>query len=761
MGRDDDRLEGGGEGRGLPERADDRRVPAVKTGDLQAAYGEDDYPASTVDDRPFDYMRLVFAVWKRRRLIIATTIFGVAVATILTLLSVPMYRASATLKIDREAANVVKVGELEPLQSGEEQSFLQTQYELLQSRSLAEHVATTLNLMDDDRFLPRETTGLFAYLKSLVKPASPVAAEVAAANRFNAVVDLLQANLMVEGIKSSSLVRVSYDHPVREEAQRVADSFAKTFIGDTLERKYAASNYARTFLESRLQQLKARLEENEKDLRRYAEQNQIIRLDDDTSLLSAKLKATSDNLTRAEDERIRLEAIWRGAQKSDGYALSQIQSNATIQANRIRRDELAATYREKLGIYKPGFPEMVQLKARIDEFDRLIRQQVQDVKGSLDRDYRAAKDREDNIRQQVFDLETQLNDQRNKVIQYNILRREADSSKELYDGLLQRYKEIGVAGGVGTSNISLVDDALLPGKPRTPRVALNLAMGFALGLLIGIGTAVALDLLDDRFKSPEDVERILGIPVLGIIPKSADILAALGDHKSPVTEAYRTLRTSIQFSTTGALKVIYITSTRPAEGKTVTAFALATMFSELGAKVILLDLDMRKPSLHRQLSLSNERGLSNNLVSDIALSETVQKVEGRKFDVVTTGPLPPNPVELLASSRMRQLLIEAERNYDYVIVDGAPLMGLADSVIAARLADATVMVVAANDGRKSEALIGLRRLVAARCRVIGAAFTKFNPKEVGYGYDYGGYYSYSEDHALPASREGQQVVKAS
>lgn len=749
------------DGKKLPELIEGRRAPAINSGDALAAYGEDDYPLGSSNEQSFDYMRLVFAVWKRRRLIIVTTITGVLLAAIVTLMTVPMYRATATIKIDREAVNVVKVDGFDPMQNGEERTFLQTQYELLQSRSLAEHVATDLNLMDSDRFLPRQQGGLFAYLRSLVTTPDPVEAERAAVSRRNAIVGMLQKNLGVDGIKRSSLVSVYYDHPDREEAQRVANSFATTFISDSLERKYSSSNYARKFLEDRLQQLKIKLEENEKELRRYAEENNIVRLDDDTSTTSAQLRTMNESLARAQDERIRAETIWTEAQKANGFGLTQVQKNDTIQQNRIRRDELAAAYREKLGIYKPGFPEMVQLKARIDEFDSLIRQQVQDVKSSLERDYNSAKAREDKTAAEVSRLEAEMNDQNNKAIQYNILKRESDSTKTLYDGLLQRYKEIGVAGGVGTSYISLVDTALLPGRPITPKVPMNLAIGFALGFLIGVGAAVLLEILDDRFKSPEEVEKILGIPVLGIIPKTEDPDVALSDNKSPVTEAYRSLRTSIQFSTTSALKLIYVTSTRTAEGKTMTAFALATLFSELGARVLLIDLDMRKPSLHRRLNVSNERGFSNNLVSNLPLSETVQQPEGRKFEVITTGPLPPNPAELLASSRMRDLLAEAEKMFDFVIMDGGPLMGLADSVIAARLADATVMVVAANDGRKSEALVGLRRLLSARCRVIGAAFTKFDAREIGYGYAYyGGYYAYGEGPEA-SSQETKHVVKAS
>ena len=737
---------------GLPERVDTERSLLQPQDRLPARYGETE-PLGVGEAPQFDYMRLLFSVWKHRRLVVAITVAMVVLAVIVTLLMTPMYRASATLQLDLDTISVVKVEGFEPTQTGEDRAFLQTQYELLQSRSLAEHVATKLGLANDTGFLPMKATGLFSYLKSLV--VSPAAEELRAAaeERRNRVVHLLQANLTIEGIKTSRLVRVSFDHRDREVAQRVAGSFAKTFIADNLDRKYSSSNYARAFLEERLQQLKARLEENEKELRSYAEDNQIIRLDNDNSLVSSKLAAMTENLSKAQDDRLRLEGIWKEAENADGFAITKVQESKTIQENRIKRDDLAARYREKLNLFKPSFPEMVQLKARIDEFDRLIRQQIQDVKDSIKRDYLSALAREDGIRGEITSLEQSLNDQRNKSIRYNILKREADSSKTLYEGLLQRYKEIGVAGGVGTNNISLIDDAVLPERPRTPRVALNLALGLVLGILFGVGTAIAIDYFDDRFKVPEDVEKTLGLAVLGIIPKveGTDVDQILNDPKAAIAEAYRSLRTSIQFATsTGTPRSVYITSTKRAEGKSTTAVALADKFTQLGLRVLLIDADMRKPSLHKKLVLSNESGLSNYLVGVLTISEAVQRTGNDKLYVMTTGPLPPNPAELLASPRMVDLLSGAKQAFDLVIIDGPPLMGLADSVITASLIEATILCVGANDARKNAAIVALRRLYASHARVIGAVFTRFDTKEVGYGYGYGyGYYYAYGDDATP------------
>lgn len=712
----------------------------------------DDAPALGAQGEGFDYVRLLWSVLKHRRLIMATTIASVVLAIVVTLLMTPIYRATATLQIDRDSISIVKVEGFEPPQTGEDRSFLQTQYQLLQSRSLAEHVMNKLGLMDDERFLPKQTTGLFSTLRNLVLPAEDATSGAeAVVRRRNAIINALSAGLGVRGVSTSKIVEVSFDHRDREIAQRVADAFARTFITDNLDRKYAASSYARKFLEERLEQLKTRLEENERELRKYAEENQIIRLDNEDSLISAKLAGMNENLTKATDERIRLEAIWHEAETSNGLNLTKVQENKVIQDSRIRRDELAAQYQEKLGLFKPNFPEMLQLKARITEFDRLIQQQIQNIKDTMRKDYLAAQSREDGLRADISDLEKHLNDQRNKSIQYNILKREVDTTKTLYEGLLQRYKEIGVAGGVGTNNISLIDAPTLPESPRSPRASINLAIGVLLGLLVGIGAALAIEQLDTRFKVPDEVEAVLGIPVLGIIPKTtgAGHEEALNNSRSAIAEAYRSLRTSIQFSTArGTPKSIYITSTKAGEGKSTTALLLSAKFSQLGLSVLLVDADMRKPSLHKKMTKPNETGLANFLIGSANLVDILQKSDIEGLDVITAGPIPPNPAELLASPKAQELLANTTKIYDLVVFDGPPLLGLADSVIMSSLTEASILVVAAHDGRKNAAVSALRRLIASRARVIGAVFTKFDSTRTAYGYGgygYGEYYAYGEE----------------
>jgi capsular exopolysaccharide synthesis family protein len=329
---------------------------------------------------------------------------------------------------------------------------------------------------------------------------------------------------------------------------------------------------------------------------------------------------------------------------------------------------------------------------------------------------------------------------RNKNIQYQILQREADTNRSLYDGLLQQYKDIGVAGAVGTNNVAIIDRATVPGAPFSPSLSKNLLISLILGLLAAAATVAVLEIIDDTFKTPEDIEEQLGLPVLGIIPKSeGDILALIRKAPtSPLAEAYRSFRTALQFSTEDAApKTLVITSARSAEGKSTTAIALAMNMAQLGMHVLFVDADMRNPSVHREFRVSNKVGLSSFLESRVAATDACQKTAIPGLTLMVSGPLPPNPAELLAGPDMRSFLTLAGENFDMVIVDAPPILGLADAPLLASMADATLFVVAAGAARRGIVKTALKRLYFARSSVVGAVLNKYDFRSVRYSYGYG------------------------
>lgn len=711
----------------------------------------------------FDFLKYLRIVSKYRWLIAGIVLTALLIAAVLTFLMTPIYRATASLQIDREAINIVKLEGVQPEENQNGLDFYQTQYELLASRSLAERVVTTLALTSDPSF-NQSAKGLVTTLKEIVLGSSTASEstteEPSQEDLTRRAVGRLTSSLVVSPVRGSRIVKVSIDHPNPAIAQKLANGYAEIFIADNLDRRFEATSYARKFLEERLQQLKGRLEESERQLVKYAEEQGIIRLDDNKNLSATDLEAVNVKLAEVRNERLKKELLWKQAQNASGLGLKEILDSEAVQSNRKLRTELAAEYQQKLGIYKPAFPAMIQLRNQIKELDRQIQSEVASIKSSIEAQYIAAKEEEEDLLAQLESTKTDVVEQRNRSIEYNILQREVDTNRSLYDGLLQRYKEIGVSGGVGTNNISVVDKAEVPFLPRSPNLLINLGLAFIAGLALGVMTALLLDFLDDSFKTPEDVEQNIGLPVIGIVPlpkAGLTIEEELMDARSGMAEAYRSLRTGLQFSTSEGLpKTLLVTSSKPSEGKTTTTIHLAKSLASIGLQVLLIDGDLRNASIHKRLQCSNALGLSNYLSGAKLPDEVVQSTDTAGLLLISSGPLPPNPAELLNGPRLPSLLALASQSFDIIIIDGPPVMGLADAPILSTSAQSTLMVVAANETRRNTVKVALRRLQFARANTIGILLNKFNAKEAGYGYGYGDYeyHSYGSDNLRLPTAQG-------
>lgn len=736
-------------------------------------YGYSDATVDAFDTDGFDLRKYLRILYKRRWLIMGFMGVFILIGLIASYLMTPIYQATATLQIDREAATVVQVEGLQTSENLGDPQFYQTQYELLQSRTLAEKAVASLGLADDQAFLVKTGQSPLAWTRgtvaSLLNPPAEENPEDAvdfgsAADKLQkTAVGILRMGLSVTPIRNSRLVRVTFNHPDPGITERVANGVAEAFIAENLDRKYDASSYARKFLEERLQQLKIKLEESEAQLVSYAMKEGIINLDDRQSLKGSDLAAINTKLLEVRNERIRLEGVWKQARTAKGFGLMQIMDNPTIQENRKLRAQLAADYQQKLGLYKPAFPAMIRLRAQIKELDAQAEEAISAIKLSIKAQYDAAKNEEAMLSQQVDATKSDVLDQRSRSIQYNIFQREVDTNRSLYDGLLQRYKEIGVAGGVGTNNVSVVDRAERPGSPSSPKLLLNVMASLLAGTVLGIASAFGLEYMDDTFKSPEDVESGLAMTVIGVIPRpdqGFSIADSLVDTHSPISEAYRSLRTALQFSTAeGVPKTLLITSSRPSEGKTTTCASLARAFTQIGMKVLVIDADLRNPSLHKELKCPNEVGLSNYLAGAKLPQDVTQETGVKNLTFISSGPLPPNPAELLAGARLVSLLSLATETFDLVLVDGPPIMGLADAPLLASNVSGTLLVIAAHETRREAAKLAVRRLHFARSPIVGALLSKFDMKQVGYGYSYGGYeyHSYGDKGAprLTATNAGE------
>ncbi len=682
---------------------------------------------------------------RRRWIVLATIVAALAVALFISMTTIRLYRSTASLEIAREASKIVDVKGVEPSSSVGNQEFYQTQYGLLKSRSLAEQVVRNLRLDDNDTFLYGYTGGSAAD----AAPGDRASQRQALQRR---AIGLLQSHLTVAPVRNSSLVSVSFDSPDPELSKRVANSIAENFIASNLARRFDASAYARKFLEDRLAQVRAKLEESERSLVAYATRERLINVDEATvnadgqttgnsrSLAAADLSALNAALVTAKAERIAAEARYAQTRNGGGQALSESFSDPAISSLRSLRSQLFAEYSKNLARFKPDYPSMIAQKQQIDEIDRQIVSQSGGIARSMRSEYQAAAERENALQSRVNGLKDSVLDNRARSIQYNIFQRDADTNRTLYDGLLQRYKEIGIAGGVGTNNVSIVDKAEAPRAPFTPRTMLNLLLGLLAGTVLGGLLAFLIEQLDESIVAPHDLEQKLGIPLLSSVPlvgEGEKPLDLLEDRKSPLSEAYLSIQTALRFSTNhGAPKSLLITSARASEGKSTTSVSIARNFASLGRKVALVDGDMRNPSLHRLLGLPNKQGLSDALAGADTPEKLMNATPYAGMSVMTAGPLPPNPAELLAGTRLAEVVQELLKTVDHVVIDGPPVMGLADAPLIATATEGTVFVIAAKETRAKAARISLRRLADTHAHIAGAVLTKFDVRQVGYDYAY-------------------------
>lgn len=689
----------------------------------------------------------------KHRLIIAGAFLGALIIGLaLTLMMAPIYAAQATLQIDREAVRVLNVDDVSPREALGGEEFFQTQYGLLRSRSLAERVVDSLGLASSNAFI--EAMG-----GTPPERGDRTAARFAAVRR-ETVIAIVQANFSVSPVRGSRLVKISFDSPDPALAAQVTNAYAENFIQANLDRRYESSSYAREFLEEQIAQTKAKLEEAERALVEYASNQGIINLTESgpngdgqtQSLSGTNLSALNASLGSARAERIATEQRWRQARAAPLMSLPEVLGNPAIQRLQEQRATLDAQYQQNASVYQPDWPGQRQLRGQIDELDRQITELARGILNSIQGQYVVAANNERALAAQVEGLKDEVLDLRDRSVEYNILAREVDTTRTQYDALLERYKEVSVTSTVSSNNISIVDRAEVPSAPSKPNLIINLALAAFLGLGLGALAAFVLEALDETLATPDDAETKLGLPILGVIPllaRDQTPREALDDIRSPFSESYYSLRTALQFSTPdGVPSSVLVTSSRPAEGKSTTAYATALNLARIGKRVVLIDGDLRNPSMHRIVGVENNAGMSNLLSGSATLAGVVQATSEPNLGIVTSGPLPPNPAELWGSDRLRAILADMHDEVDHVVIDGPPVLGFADAPLLASAVGGTIFVLESRGTRRAQARGALRRLTMGTGRLLGGVLTKFNTKTTQYGgYDYAYDYNYGAERA--------------
>ena len=693
------------------------------------------------------YMRIALR-W--RWVIIGVTIAVMAIGLIVTLLMTPQYTAASTIEILRESDQVTSFEGVERETSIADQEFYQTQYGLLQARTLAERVATELNLVDDpdffDMFGAGQDSGSAFQINNGRYPAQ------GRPERQRVAGKVLLENVAVEPTRLSRLVDIHFTSPDPAFSTRVANAWAENFIESNLERKLQSTSYGRDALQRQLTDYKQRLDESQRKLVTYASNQEIINLPalsegaQERPIVADNLATLNSELSEAIAERIQAEARFRQAGRGGSTAAAL--GNTAINNLRQRRAELAADYQDLMVRFEPGYPQAQAIQNQISSLDSAIAREESRVSGSVQAEYNQAVQRENALAQQVSSLKEEYLDLRRRSIQYNIFEQEVDTNQALYDGLLKRFEEIGIAGGVGVNNVAIVDLAEIPQEPSSPRLVLNMLIAMLGGVLLGVALALGLEQLDESIGDPTELHRRLGLPLLGSVPKVDDAtpMEALLDRKSELVDAYLAIQTNLGFTTqNGIPRAFSVTSTRPAEGKSTTALSLAALLTRSGRKVILVDGDMRSPSVHQLAGVDHDRGLSNFLTGDESFDGMIIRMEDLGLDAMTAGPIPPNAAELLTGNRLGLLVERLLERYDHVVVDSPPVLGLADAPLIGSQLDGVVYAVESHGIRSTQVKTALGRLTSAKVKIFGGIVTKFDARKAHFGYDYDYGYGYGRD----------------
>lgn len=691
-------------------------------------------------------------VWRNRYLALSLIGAGVIAAIVLTLMATRIYTARGSVQIERQVDQVVDRERPSPAAQSDLQTFLQTQVDIIQSRYLAERVVQQLGLARQ-----RDT------LKILKIDVDRLPADAVARN--NVLASRLQNQLSVDLPRNSQVAIISFDSADPRLSARIANAYLDAFAESNLSRRFESTSYARQFLEGQLAQAQQRLADSERAALAYARSAGLI---DTTNAAgatgnaagAAPLSLTTSDLVQlnaalngARQNRIDAEQRWQTASRAPLMSLQQVQGNSAVQQLQQQRATAQAQYNELRVRYTANYPLVTQLGAQIAEFDRQINTIARQSLESVRQTYLAAQRSEEQLEQRVNTLRGATLNEQDRSVQYNILRRQAATNRQVYDSLLQRLREVSQEAQLGSNNVTVLDRAVVPSVPSSPRPALNLALGLLVGMLVAATAITLRERTETRVQDPRQVTPWFGVPLLGTIPKAAPgevPVEQLNMPRSLLSEAYQTLTNTLRLNfRPGGGTVLLVTSSNESEGKTLTSYALALDLSRNDQRVLLVDCDLRRGSLNHLLKIVRGKGLSEVLSGQVDWRSARHAAQ---FDLITSGTLPADPARLLGSAELVRVLEEAATEYDVVVLDGPPMLGLADAQILAQLTDLTILAMQAAATPRQRMIETLSRLGKTGIKPLGIVLTQFDAKSSGYAYEYGySYYSYGNRNSDPVA----------
>ncbi len=700
------------------------------------------------------YARLLLK-WKW--LIVATAVIITTLGAVFTLRMPKRYEAVGRIAFNKETN--LNLGLKESFPSGSSLDdfdynvALETQVKILQSDLLALEVIRSIKLDSDPAFTgPQGSTAAKSDGLSIDSPLQ------------NRLIGRFRSGLKVSVVPRTRIIEIRYIDTDPKLAAKIVNGLANTYIQQNMKNRYESVMQTSDWLAKQLTDLQLKVETSQANLVRYQKEHGILGLDDKRNIVTAKLDELNRELTAATADRMKKEADYRTFRDGQADTDANADFAATLRTLRAKENDLKLQYAQASVRLGPNHPTVVTLTNSIKQVQASIQAENQRVVNGLKAQYQAAQQRESLLRSALESQKQQANQLNENSIEYDSLKREADSNRDLYQGLLQKMKEASVAAGLKSSNVWIVDMARTPGAPVSPNVPRNILLSAVLGLGFGFGLAFLLESTDQTVRTPEQAEWASMLPTLAVIPfaKAMDQpgaatlnrkrlvqsvtakpnvteqLVAHSRPRSQVSEAYRSLRTSLMLSGVGGPpKIIVVTSPLPQEGKTTTSVNVGVVFAQAGARVLLVDADMRRPSLHRILRLRNDRGLSTVLSSSVAATENIVRSEVPNLSVMTAGPKAPHPAELLCSPRFQQCLAQWREQYDHVVIDTPPALSVTDAVLLATHADSIVIVVRSGKTARTALRRTRELLSSASTRPVGVVVNAVDLLSVEYSYYYG------------------------
>jgi succinoglycan biosynthesis transport protein ExoP len=753
--------------------------------------------------KDIDLMEYWQVVVRRKWLLAAFAGTLIVLTAIYSFLVSPQYKATATLLIEEESSRILSINEAfgDQAQVFRDLRGYNTQIQLLKSRSLAERVAKKLDLLSRPEFggQPSSKRGFFSTLKHIItlkwlfpkKKANPEN-PLFPANPYSPIVSGFLASLEISPIKETKLVELSFTFGSPTLSTEIVNSLAEEFINFSSEKRVSTTQQASEWLSEQIDNLRNNLTAKERELLRYSQEKDIVFLSETESAAVKSFSDLNDAYNRAILDRINAEAEWRELKNLEAGSVPQAVSDPAITQLKTEYTRLSAEFEEKSRLLKPDHPEMLGIKARMDS----LKDEINKAADAAEARYRSALQKEYSIRATLDRQRADVTKMENNAILYNSIRSEVESMRGLLSSLQERQSETQLSAqlkGLSATNISIIDKAEVPRKPVSPDRKKNLLMSLLIGLFGGVGLCFLFEYLDDTIKGPPDVERLADVPPLGIVPHlPPDGLSRSKGYSSylrhryarpregierehtlpeikeielinhfhpelPFAEDYRTIRTSILLShAEKPPKTIVFSSPLTQEGKSATVANVAVSFAQLEEKVLVVDTDLRKPRLHRVFKVRNVTGLTGFLTGKAPLKEVVEKTFIENIWLIPSGPIPPNPAELLNSRKMKDLIEEIGQVFDIVLLDSPPVLAVSDTVLISSFAESCVLVVRSGQTRRKPFLSAVQELNRARAKIIGVVFNGADlSKEAGLYPKYYGYSLYGmEDFESPVEKPG-------